>query len=658
MVKSDQRKREGKFFTPFEWAAKAHEMISESFGGGWKDDFVVWDCACGEGNLTRGYRFKELYCSTLIQSELDTMISDGVNPEAEKFVFDFLNDDLDDSGIIERDSDRVIPAGLIAAFEAGKDVMFLINPPYGTAGEFTTVEGKNKAGIGITAVNAMMAKDDLGPCRAQLYAQFLYRIDCLRKQYGNRVVIATFLKPNFMTGQSFKKFRKKILSQYGLVDGMVFQASNFDDVSGNWGASFTIFDSAKPCEGLEEFPHRIAIGDKDGITFCGTKLFYNLDNSTPASVWVREPIKGLKTYDAPQMSSGLKVKQDGRGRSVAKPVGYMLNHTDQVGMNQRTVALFSEAFSGGNGVPITPANADRAVALFAARDISLGFMHNNANCVKDNQIFVGLYSESFSSGGQGLPVTPANANRAVALFAARDINLGYMYNNTDLVAQNEQTVALFSEACCRGIGVPVTPANFERVLALFAARRVESSWLIDADEYSAPNENHPDYPQFVADAYVYSLFNKKSNQSSLRQVLYKGLYYDIPNQFFWRTREDVMRLATEHEFDACYQDACDSPDRFVATLLPTLTLSPEAQAVLDAANAIYEASFKFRKSMHGEDDSLHLHAWDAGWYQIKRIAKVHLKDELVAFNKLYAKLTARMTRLTYEVGFLRKSISI
>jgi hypothetical protein len=181
--------------------------------------------------------------------------------------------------------------------------------------------------------------------------------------------------------------------------------------------------------------------------------------------------------------------------------------------------------------------------------------------------------------------------------------------------------------------------------------------LIDADEYSAPNEKHPDYPQFVADAYVYSLFNKKSNQSSLRQVLYKGLYYDIPNQFFWRTREDVMQLAADNGFDACHQDACNSPDRFVASLLPTLPLSPEAQAVLDAANAIYEASWEFRKDMHEEDESLHLHAWDAGWYQVKRIAKVHLKDELVAFNKLYAKLTAKMTRLTYEVGFLRKSIS-
>jgi hypothetical protein len=51
---------------------------------------------------------------------------------------------------------------------------------------------------------------------------------------------------------------------------------------------------------------------------------------------------------------------------------------------------------------------------------------------------------------------------------------------------------------------------------------------------------------------------------------------------------------------------------------------------------------------------LHLHAWDAGWYQVKRIASVFLKADLAEFSKLYKALEANMTEATYEVGFLRR----
>ena len=115
-----------------------------------------------------------------------------------------------------------------------------------------------------------------------------------------------------------------------------------------------------------------------------------------------------------------------------------------------------------------------------------------------------------------------------------------------------------------------------------------------------------------------------------------------------------MQLADAHGFDECYADAKHSKDRYMAQQLPMLALSPEAQAVLDKANAIYDASWAFRKAMHEEDESLHLHAWDAGWYQVKRIASVFLKDDLAEFSKLYKALEARMTALTYEVGFLRR----
>jgi hypothetical protein len=538
LILDDKRRRDGAFFTPTVWVDKAHAMITDAYGDNWRDEFVVWDCACGTGNLTRDYHFKELYCSTLIPGELETMISGGISPEADRFVFDFLNDDF-----------TQVPDGLRKAFEDGRDVMFLINPPYGTANNMGTEEGDHKAGIAQTVINRMMAKDEIGASRQQLYAQFLYQIDRLRKQYGNRVVISLFAPTLYMTGGSFDSFRKKVLTSYGLNSGMVFQASNFADVSGAWGIAFSMWDSSRENTGV--FDHNIATMGEEYIVFDGVKTFYNLDGAKPASEWVRESLKGLKTFDAPQMSSGLEVKLKGVGRSVENHLGYFLSAGGNVYFNAQSTAIFSEAFSNGHGLSITSANFDRVVALFAAR------------------------------------------------------------------------------------------------------KSIARDWLNWQDEYTAPNESHGEYAGFVADAHVYSLFNSKSQQSSLRQITYKDKVYDIPNYFFWRTRGDVMRLADAHGFDECYADAKHSKDRYMAQQLPTLALSPEAQAVLDKANAIYDASWAFRKAMHEEDESLHLHAWDAGWYQIKRIASVFLKDDLAQFQKLYKQLEGRMAALTYEVGFLR-----
>jgi len=89
------RRKQGEFFTPTLWVNKAHEYITSVYGEDWKDKYVVWDPAWGTGNLTRDYKFKELYVSTLNYSDIQTAEPMGYNPEAVKFQFDFLNDDYD-----------------------------------------------------------------------------------------------------------------------------------------------------------------------------------------------------------------------------------------------------------------------------------------------------------------------------------------------------------------------------------------------------------------------------------------------------------------------------------------------------------------------------------------------------------------------------------
>lgn len=61
-----------------------------------------------------------------------------------------------------------------------------------------------------------------------------------------------------------------------------------------------------------------------------------------------------------------------------------------------------------------------------------------------------------------------------------------------------------------------------------------------------PNTEHPDYAQWQSDCIVYSLFNSKSQQSSLRSVYYNGKDWDIYNEFFWLSRNRMLQLAEQH----------------------------------------------------------------------------------------------------------------
>ncbi len=159
LIEDTNRRNKGEFYTPTLFVDHAHDMISKQFGEDWKENYVVWDNSCGSKNLTRDYHFKELYCSTLEQAELD--ISSHYNKEATSFQFDFLNDSLDK-----------LPKGLLEAFEQNKPIIIFMNPPYGSAAN-KLGDGTSKKGVAKTMVNEQMLKDKIGAAAQNLYAQFI-----------------------------------------------------------------------------------------------------------------------------------------------------------------------------------------------------------------------------------------------------------------------------------------------------------------------------------------------------------------------------------------------------------------------------------------------------------------------------------------------------
>lgn len=220
IIEETNRRYKGEYYTPSVWVAEAHQEIAKVFGENWKEEYVVWDCACGTGNLTRNYRFKELYMSTLNEEDL-SQASFG-NERATRFQFDFLNGD-----------DKDLPKGLQKALKEDK-VIFLINPPYAAP----AAVGR---GVAATKMNDIGRALGLGNSVKELYAQFFTRIVEYKKKNKN-IHMASFSKATFLSGKSFKGFRAYLTENLDYKYGMFFNASEFSDTSATWGILFSVWE--------------------------------------------------------------------------------------------------------------------------------------------------------------------------------------------------------------------------------------------------------------------------------------------------------------------------------------------------------------------------------------------------------------------------------
>jgi len=156
----------------------------------------------------------------------------GYNPEAVKFQHDFLNDEYEK-----------LPQGLRNAIEIGKEIIVLMNPPYGTAKNGGNKVGNNKIGIANTSIGEKMKNHKYDKSSAQLYAQFIYRII---KEMKGKFHLAFFAKSSYKTSVSFQKLRTDIHENLKFEKGFLFNASNFDSTSEKWGVDFSIFSCLKP----------------------------------------------------------------------------------------------------------------------------------------------------------------------------------------------------------------------------------------------------------------------------------------------------------------------------------------------------------------------------------------------------------------------------
>lgn len=367
LIEDLTRRIKGEFYTETIWVNKVHAELERLLGADWRDKYVVWDPAWGTGNLTRDYYFREFYASTINQSDLDIANTRGYNSNSTILQYDFLNNDVFPSGIVGIDDKSKLPEGLQRALRENKKILILMNPPYVTASNtMMNLGSRGKKGVTKTRINEIMLDNKLGNACSQLYAQFLFRVLLLKKQYNlTNIHIAVFSKTSFLSTTSFSRFREIFLSQFNFRYGMLFNAANFSNVTRWWPVLFSVFSAGESTE-KSEFQCDICEFDNTTITTTGQKTLYNLNGYKTATEWIKEPITNLQKEEKKNviLYGGLKYKIK-KQLYPTNILGSMHINYNSMRGNEQYTGLYSGLFK--YGTPIMESNLHRIISLFTVK---------------------------------------------------------------------------------------------------------------------------------------------------------------------------------------------------------------------------------------------------------------------------------------------------
>ncbi len=237
LIPHNLRQYQGAFFTPPQWVELSQRYLADEFGENWQQEYYVWDCCAGTGNLlfglTEPYR---VWASTLDHGDVQVMknrAADGELNLLEKhiFKFDFLNNDF-----------KNLPESLRKIIEDPKDrkkLIIYINPPYAEVStKAIDTEGKKtKKNVNQSMVHSKY-QTQLGTAGRELFAQFLIRI--YSELTG--VNLANFSTLKNLQGSAFATFRNYFTPILKRLFGV--PANTFDNVNGQFSRGFFIWDTS------------------------------------------------------------------------------------------------------------------------------------------------------------------------------------------------------------------------------------------------------------------------------------------------------------------------------------------------------------------------------------------------------------------------------
>ncbi len=328
---NNARETKGAFFTPPIWADKSKEYLEKAFGKNWQDDYYIWDCACGTGNLELGLvNQTQVFMSTLDDGDLRIMEKLKTMPNATHFPFDFLNDDFKpkaEGGKIPNKLWQIIT-------NSPQKLIIYINPPYleVTNAKESAGTGTARTGATTTELKVQMIKANLGKESNELFMQFYFRI----YTQIEHCKIGSFSKLKNCGSPNFENFRAFFKAKF--CGGFVCRANTFDNVTGKFPISFQIWD----CEVKEDF--------KNELTFDVLN-----DNGE---------IEYKKNIFVPQGSHLINAWFKSNNKNVEKALCYIQKKGSDF-QNQKFVALYQTEPNHSN--KITKSNLIDAMVYVAVR---------------------------------------------------------------------------------------------------------------------------------------------------------------------------------------------------------------------------------------------------------------------------------------------------
>jgi hypothetical protein len=301
LVPQDVRERKGSFFTPQIWVELSQKYLTDALGEDWQDEYYVWDCAAGTGNLLNGLTNKyNIWASTLDKQDVEVMhdrIKNGANLlEDHVFQFDFLNDDFDK-----------LPKPLKAIIddpEKRKKLVVYINPPYAEA---DNRRGDGRTGVAESKIHQKYA-ERMGYAKRELFVQFLTRIyiEIPGVWLADFSTLKNLQAPKFSEFRDFFKVRP--------ISCFIVPAKSFDNVSGDFPIGFKIWNTRVTEAYNTSIRAQVYMEEKGEPKLVGEKTLFSYDNVKLINDWV----KSFRNTNSPSIATIIGVGSDFQNQRLVR----------------------------------------------------------------------------------------------------------------------------------------------------------------------------------------------------------------------------------------------------------------------------------------------------------------------------------------------------
>jgi hypothetical protein len=374
LIPIEERSFKGAYYTPLHVVDKAYELLNRTLGSDWQRNYIVWDMCCGVGNLEAKHsNHRNIYMSTLDQADVDVMKAAKTCVAAQRFQYDYLNDDITDDGQIDYSLSDKVPQSLRKAIneakKGNKKILVLINPPYAEAGSGNAKGQDGKKNVSKSKC-ADFLMNDYGKATNELFTQFIARIS---KELPN-VTLAMFSTLKYINAPNFEDFRKQWNAKY--LDGFVVHSKAFDGLKGDFPIGFLIWQTNN-FENAQKTPITeisCEVLDKNANPI-GEKKFYNLPAETYLTKWIKRP--KANGEDVVALKNALTVS--GVAKWSDNAIGSFLCDSNDLQNAGQATALFSSTCKIGHKGTcfVTPENLWQVAVVFTVRQIVRHFWKNH-----------------------------------------------------------------------------------------------------------------------------------------------------------------------------------------------------------------------------------------------------------------------------------------